>query len=234
MNAQMLQERFFEVLLSGDRPAARQVVAQAHGAGWSPQQLINDLFWPTYENLGKLFRADQLTTLAHHLGSRLLRVLVDQNAARMPLAPPNGRSILCCCGTTDAEELGAQMAVDLLEAEGFKVTFAGGGIANDEVLGYIQQDQPSILLMFASSPSDLPHIRALIDNFREIGACEGLQVAVGAGVFNRAEGLAEEIGADLWAEGPLEMVERLVAEPARRATAEQRTVGKNRKMRKAA
>lgn len=236
MNVQMLQERFFEVIISGDRQAARQIVDQARNAGWSPQQMIMDLFWPTYETLGKLFRADQITTLAHHLGARLLRMLVDQNAAHMPAAPRNGRSILCCCGAGDADELGAQMGVDMLEAHGFTVSFAGGGIANDEILARVQEQQPSILLMFASAPSDLPNIRALIDTLREIGACDGMQFAVGAGVFNRAEGLAEEIGADLWAEDPLEMAERLITEPARRAAADQRTVGKNRRqpLRKAA
>ena len=89
-----------------------------------------------------------------------------------------------------------------------------------------------VLLLFASGANDLPNIRALIDTVREVGACEGMKIAVGGGVFNRAEGLAEEIGADLWASDPAELVETLLMEPARRAAAEQRTVG--RKRRKAA
>ncbi len=234
MNREMLNERFFEVLITGDRPAARKLVAEAETAGWSPQQLITELYWPTYENLDKLHRADQLAALAHHMATRLLRVIVDQTTCKMTPEAPIGRRIMCFCGPSESEELGAQMAVDLLEASGFDVSFAGGGIANDEILGQVQQEKPDVLLMFASAPGDLPNIRALIDTLREIGACDGLQFAVGAGVFNRAEGLAEEIGADLWATDPLEMVERLVSEPARRASDVQRTVGKNRKIRKAA
>ena len=52
---------------------------------------------------------------------------------------------------------------------------------------------------------------------------------VGGGVFNRAEGLAEEIGADLWAKRPQELLEKLVAQKDRRATADQRTVGRTRR-----
>ena len=84
--------------------------------------------------------------------------------------------------------------------------------------------------MFASGASDLPQIRQLIDTLHEIGACPNLQIVVAAGVFNRADGLAEEIGADLWAKSPLELVEMLVEEPQRRAQAEQRTVGRKRKV----
>jgi hypothetical protein len=88
--------------------------------------------------------------------------------------------------------------------------------------------------MFASSPSDAPNIRQMIDTIRSVGACPNLQVVVGGGVFNRAEGLAEEIGADLWASDPEELLELLVTERTRRAREEQRTVGRNRRVSKAA
>ena len=235
MSRQILVERFFETLISGNRAAARQVMQEAASdEGLSPAELVCDLFWPTYETLSRLFKADQLSTLSHHMASRLLRVLVDQNALKLPQAPSRNRRVFCVCGPGDSDELGAQMACDLLEAAGFEVAFAGGGIANDEILGQVNEHQPDVLLMFASAPQDLPHIRQLIDTLHQIGACPGMQIAVGGGVFNRAEGLAEEIGADLWATGPMEMVGELITSPAKRAGSGQRTVGRNRKARSAA
>jgi methanogenic corrinoid protein MtbC1 len=229
MSQDILVERFFETLITGDRPAAREVVAGALASGASAEQLITGLFWPTYELAERLYRADQLTRLSHQLSTRLLRVLVDQNASRLTRAPRVGRSVFALCGPRDADELGAQMAVDLLEHHGFSVHFAGGGIANDEVLAHIHEAQPDILLEFASGAADLPQIRQLIDTLHEIGACPNLQIVVGAGVFNRADGLAEEIGADLWATTPLEAVELISSSPTKRAQAEQRTVGRKRK-----
>ena len=82
--------------------------------------------------------------------------------------------------------------------------------------------------MFAAAPSDCPDIRQLIDTIKEIGACSETQFVVGGGVFNRAPGLAEEIGADLWATTPSELLTRLEEEPERRATEDQRTVGRTR------
>lgn len=230
MSTEVLLERFFEVLISGDRPAARQVVREQVAAGVSAQRLISELFWPTYETVERLHRADQLSKLSHQLATRLLRVLVDQNAARLEAAPTRGKRILAMCGPRDAEELGAQMAVDMLEASGFTVAFGGGGVASDEILARVNEDQPDVLLMFSSGPSDLPGIREIIDHIREVNAAPELQIVVGGGVFNRAEGLAEEIGADLWASTPLELVQTLIQQPFRRAQMEQRTVGKKRKL----
>jgi methanogenic corrinoid protein MtbC1 len=234
MTTDTTQERFFEVLIAGDRPAARKIVQETMRQGATPETLITDLFWPTFETLERLYRGDQLTRICHHTASRLMRVMVDQNAARLELTGARNRRILAFCGPCEAEELGAQMAVDLLEGCGFGVTFGGGGIANDEILARVHEDKPDVLLMFASAAHDLPDIRRLVDTLHQIGAAPGLQIAVGGGVFNRADGLAEEIGADIWARSPLEMVERLVEEPARRATADQRTVGRNRRRKSAA
>jgi methanogenic corrinoid protein MtbC1 len=229
MNQEIVLEQFFETLISGDRQAARQVVQDTAKEGATPETLITELFWPAYEMIERLYRGDQLTEMSHHLAARLLRVLVDQTAAQLKTPTARNRTVFAFCGPSEGEELGAQMAVDLLEAGGFSVRFAGGGVPNDEIMAQLHEHKPDVLLMFSSAAQDLPNIRELVDRIREIGACPNLQVVVGGGVFNRAEGLAEEIGADLWATSPLELVELLKTEPQRRAnTAEQRTVGRKR------
>lgn len=233
MSTEVLIERFFETLISGHRPSARQLLDQQLAAGATPDMLITDLFWPTYETVERLYRADQLSKLSHHTATRLLRVLVDQNAAKLDRADFNGRKILALCGPKDADELGAQMAVDMLEAAGYGVTYGGGGIANDEILARVNEDQPDVLLLFASGPTDLPNIRELIDTIREINATPNMQIVVGGGVFNRAEGLAEEIGADLWATDPLELVDLLNENPQRRIESSLRTVGRKKKLKAA-
>ena len=126
------------------------------------------------------------------------------------------------------------MAVDLLEANGFALSFTGGGIPSDELHEHIQSSKPDVLLLFASAPGDLPEIRGLIDTLNEIGAVRSMQIVVGGGVFNRAEGLAQEIGADLWATSPMQLVEEMTRQPERRAQAAPHSVGKKRKSRLAA
>ncbi len=229
MSQETLVERFFEILINGDRPAARAMIDECAREGCTPERILSDLCWPTYEFVGRLHRADQLSQLSYRLSTRLLRVMVDQLALRLTMQPRSGKSVFAVCGPTDADELGAQIAVDLLEASGFRVTFAGGGLPGDEILAQVHESSPDVLVMFASAPSDLPEIRGLIDTLREIGARPGLQIAVGGGVFNRAEGLAEEIGLTLWATNPLGLVDVLTgrvpclpAAPARAEVAKKR------------
>ena len=159
-----------------------------------------------------MFRRDQITTLSHHYATRMLRMLVDQAQARYTMAPSRNKRIALFCGPNETEELAGQMVADLLEADGYEITFAGGGVANDEIREEIGQREPDVLLLFASSAKDAPFIRELIDNIRENAGHPDMQIAVGGGIFNRAPGLDEEIGADLSATSPSDLLERLVCE----------------------
>ena len=221
-----LSERLLEALIDGDRIASRAVVDEALSTGSTSEDIVAEIYWPTYETIEKLYRSDQLSNMGHHLSTRLLRTLVDQASQHFDYQPNNGRTVFAVCGPTDADELAGQIAADFLEREGFNIRYAGGGIASDEILEMVQSSQPDVLLLFASAPTDLPDVRQLIDHLGEIGACRKTQIVVGGGVFNRAEGLAEEIGADLWAEDPVELCDLMIKKAARRATAEQRTVGR--------
>ena len=54
------------------------------------------------------------------------------------------------------------------------------------------------------------------------------------GIYKRAEGLAEEIGADLYAPDAADAIRIVADNPMRKASIEQQTVGRSRRIRKAA
>ena len=233
VNQEIIVERLFGSLISGDRRDARSIVREVISAGYSAEQITHEVYWPTLEMINNLFRNDQLTTLTHHYATRLMRSLIDQAQAGYAQQSRRDKSIVMFSGPNEADELAGVIVADIIEADGYDVFFGGGGIANDEILGEVGERRPDILLMFASAPSDAPNIRQLIDTIRGINSCPHMQIVVGGGVFNRAPGLAEEIGADLWARDPRELLDQLAEGTARRATAEQRTVGRNRKLTRA-
>ncbi|MEM7682529.1 MAG: cobalamin-dependent protein [Planctomycetota bacterium] len=225
-----LLERFLTALMSGDRPAAREIVAEAISGGCSAEEVVAHLIWPTAEKVQTMHRADQMGELAYHFATRMLRTLGDQIGAKLTRRPSRNQTALVVCGEEECEELAGQLASDLLEADGYQVYFAGGGVANDEIVAQLGEIEADKLVVFGAVPATAPQTRLLIDRLHDLGACPGLQIVVGGGVFNRAEGLAEEIGADLWARTPSELVETMDAEPTRRMSSDQRTVGRRRRV----
>ncbi|MEM9753870.1 MAG: hypothetical protein AAF916_10880, partial [Planctomycetota bacterium] len=94
--------------------------------------------------------------------------------------------------------------------------------------------RPDLLVHFATLPQQLPNVRELIDYLRDVNSCPNMQVMCCGGVYKRAEGLAEEIGADLWADNAAAAVTVAEANPHRKASVDQQTVGKMRRVRKQA
>jgi len=233
MSQQVLIERFIETLISGNRAEARSIVDECLSADAPAEAIIEKLFWPTLDQIDRLHRQDQLSNICYNFATRLLRMLADQMQMRLQQRDAADRSLLVCCGPNEGNELACQMAVDMLEAAGFTVYFAGGGIANDEIKAQISTLKPDTLVMFSSAPADLPCIRELVDYLHDTGVAPQLQIVVGGGVFNRAEGLAEEIGADVWAATPSELVSELINNAEQRMDNDQRTVGRRRRQKAA-
>ena len=61
-------------------------------------------------------------------------------------------------------------------------------------------------MSFASAGADAPRLRRFIDATRRQNPVPGLLIGVGGGVFERVPGLADEIGADLIADTPFDML----------------------------
>src|SRR5580658_3659838 len=194
-----LQNAYRQPILDGDRNACRQVVENALTAGTSPMCLLNEVVWPTMEWLQSLYRQDRINQMTLNLATRLNRYLADQISARLQRQPAHGKSVLIFCGNDEPEELGGQITAELFEANGWTVRFGGGGVPDDEVLKLIGDTRPDLLLMFGTLPSGVPAVRKLIDYLKEVNSCPNMQVMCGGGIYKRAEGLAEEIGADLYA-----------------------------------
>ncbi len=234
MRHEALLEQYFTAVISGDRSTARELINELIDADCDASQILIKLVWPTAEQVHKLHRADQLSEMGHHFATRLMRHQVDQLQMRLVQTERRNKTVLLVSGPEEQEELYGQIACDLMEADGYDVYYAGGGIANDEIVAQVGQLNADILVVFGADAKTVPFTRMLIDRLHEIGVCPKLQINVGGGIFNRAEGLAEEIGADLWANDPLELVELMDESPEQRMSQDQRTVGRKRRKSSAA
>ena len=229
-----IAQSYMEPLLAGDRLGARKAIDAALNEGFEPVELLNGLIWPTMELLQSLYKDDRISISSLNLATRLNRAITDQLNTHLPRLPENGKKVLIFCGDDEPEELGGQITADLFEAAGYTVRFAGGGVPEDEVLKLIGDVRPDLLVMFATLPGAVPAVRKLNDNLREVISCPEMQIMCCGGIYKRAEGLSEEIGADLYAPDAAEAVVVANEHPTRKATVDQQTVGRTRRIRKAA
>jgi len=200
-------ERYLDTLLKGDRKACRTVIEESLQTGIPANSVYVDIIWPIMIEIEHLVRSDRITSAQEHLATRINRTIVDQLQNKLPRRTHKNKKIVISCAQAELQELGAQIMADLFESDGWEVKFLGSGLTNDDILAYIHECAPDILLIYGSTPKQAPDIRRLIDTIRDINAWPNMRIMVSGGLFNRAEGLWQEIGADLFAATALEAIQ---------------------------
>ncbi len=194
--------RYLQPLLAGRRAECFELIAGALSRNTPADELLCQVLWPASVQVERLYHDDRINTATEHVASRINRAIADQLQTRLTRRPPNGRRAVVASADGAHEELGAQILTDLLQADGWEVCFLGGGVPDDEVVALLGQFRPQALLLFGATPDAVPNTRLLVERLREIGTCPTMNVVVTGGIFNRAEGLWREVGADGYAETP--------------------------------
>lgn len=198
-----LLTRYMQPLLAGRRAECFALITDALHDGREARDVISDVVWPAMNQVDRLFRDDQINAALENMACRINRAVAAQVQPHLPRHTANGRRILILCSLEPREEVRAQMTADLFQADGWESYFVGGGVPHDEVVKLAGELRPDVLLIYGAQPSDVPLVRALIGMIREIGVCPTMNIAVSGGVFDRADGLWQEVGADATAEtGP--------------------------------
>lgn len=192
-------ERYLDSLLRGDRRNSRSVIEETLQSGTPTNLVYMEVVWPTMVEIENLQRAERITPAQEHLASRINRSIVDQLQNKLPRRAAKNKKIVVCCAPDELQELGGQIIADLFESDGWEVRFVGSGLTNDDLLTFVHDYVPDILLIYGTSPRQAPSVRQLIDRIKEVNAHPAMQIIVSGGLFNRAEGLWQEIGADAFA-----------------------------------
>ena len=220
--------RYLEALLRGDRKACRSVVEETLQSGVPANSVYLHLIWPVMTEIERLQRADKISLVEEHLATRINRTIVDQLQNKLPRRPEKHKKVVVCCAREELQELGAQIIADLFESDGWQVRFLGGGLTNDDVFAFINEYAPDVLLVYGTTPKQAPDVRRLIDRIRAVNAWPDLRIVVSGGLFNRADGLWEEIGADGFAATAGEVLQ-VAGDESQVANPDRRTVNRRKR-----
>ena len=234
MSMPELFKQYLEHLFAGKRSEARALILAAQDRGIPASKLLKMVIWPAMEQVESLYRRNHISLIMEHMATRINRLVADQLQGMLAREPKTGRRMVVVCGDGEGEELGAQMTADLFEAMGWSVWFLGSGVPNDEILQFVGKVTPDILCTYGTKPAGVPGTRRLIELIRGVGVCSDMQVMAMGGVFNRAEGLADEVKADLQATNINEAIQTVADHPVRVPKPDIPEPGRRRKRKRAA
>jgi len=191
-----------KAIMRGDIEKVEFCVNEALKDGYSPVDVNNMGIVPALKELGILFeRGDiflpQLMRSAE-TAKRAFEVLKKhfekkaEKKARILFATVEG----------DIHDIGKNIVITLLEADGFEVIDLGKNVKTEEILSAIERTSPDFVALSCLMTTTLPFMRKSVHAIKE--KFGSLPVAVGGAVLTRK--LAEEMGADIYGEDAVSAV----------------------------
>jgi len=200
-----MRERYFAALVAGDSAAALEV-ARAITTPEDLEHFFLQVIQPAMYAVGDRWEAGGLSVAQEHLASAITsRVVAGLSTARNVTKPWRGRAVVSAA-PNEFHELGAWMISDLLEADGWEVSYLGANTPQEDLVELIRSRSPAVVALSVTMPFNLDRARAIVAAVKQQAGSRQVLVIVGGRVFNTQAGLWKAVGADAWAENARDAV----------------------------
>jgi methanogenic corrinoid protein MtbC1 len=194
-----VRERYLAALLAGDVAQALEI-ARAISLPGDLEGFFLSVIQPAMYAIGARWETGELSIAHEHLASAITgRVVAGLSMARGPSKPWRGRAIVSAA-PNEFHELGAWMLSDLLELDGWDVSYLGANTPKEDLVALVRRGRPAFLALSVTMSFNLEKAKALIAAVKEQPAVSPVRVIVGGRAFGLEPGLWKTLGADAWAE----------------------------------
>jgi len=199
------RDAYLTALLSRGSARARHVIATALADGVAIPDIYLEILQPALYEVGHRWALGELSVAEEHYATALTEQLLHELSARMRLPPSDGRLAIVACTPGELHVLGARMAADFLEADGWEVLQLGAATPAEDLADLVESEQPDLVALSTATAGSLPGLAQVLERLRRVRPRP--LIAVG-GQFWTAETsqAAREMGADLVERDPRALV----------------------------
>ena len=203
--------KIYDAVLEGDDEAALEEAESLLEAGSSPLDIINDGLITAMEEVGRLFKADELFIPEVMMSAQTVAGVID--ILKPMLSGENSSRGTVVIGTVkgDIHDIGKNLVALLLSSNGYTVRDLGNDVAPEEFVSAAQEHKAQIVALSALLTTTMINMDATVDAFAQAGLRDDVRIIIGGAPVD--QDYADEIGADGYADdaqGAVELANNLL------------------------
>lgn len=193
-----MRQRYLLALVAGASTEALDIARTVTTPG-DLESFFLFVVQPAMYEIGERWEVGELSVAHEHLASAITsRVIAGLPTAWNTQKPWRGSAVITTA-PNEFHELGAWMLSDLLEIDGWDVSYLGANTPREALVSMIRDRTPALLALSVTMPFNLDKTRATIAAVREHVASWTGRILVGGQAFNLQHDLWKAVGADAWA-----------------------------------
>ena len=161
-----LAARYLEAQLGSDHRECIRLIEEAIERGAQVQDLHLKVIQPCQHEIGRLWEENRISVAQEHLATAISQLVVAHMYRHLRRSPANGKLVIVACVEGEQHDLGARMAADFLEMEGFEVRYLGANVPTDSLLAMVTQKRPDLVGLSVTTAMRLPTFRDVVGALR--------------------------------------------------------------------
>jgi methanogenic corrinoid protein MtbC1 len=204
---QPFREEFLAALRRGDHRAALRMSEERVKDARDVVALYLEVFQPAMYEIGAFWECGDVSVAQEHLATAIVgRIMASLYPQILGQARLKGRAVITAV-PNEQHELGARMAADLLEIDGWDVRYLGANTPIEDLLLMIQAVRPVFVGLSVSVTFNVHRAQQVVSAIRSVSDFQNTRVLAGGRVFLEMPRVGGSIGADGVAGSATEAVE---------------------------
>jgi methanogenic corrinoid protein MtbC1 len=188
----VLRQEYLTEILAGKRKTALEIIMDAYRGGYPIPGIYMDVFQEALYEIGRLWETNQITVADEHMGTAITQYVMSNLYQHLEIADEQRGKVVMTGVQGELHQVGANMVADVLEADGWDVTFLGANVPAEGVLQSIRQHGPDLFGISSTMFFNIPKVIQLVEAVRkEFG--DSVSIMLGGGAFRTLQKLPGEL-----------------------------------------
>ncbi len=190
------KETFKESLLNGNFTSCMDIAHAYINESARLKDFYLHIIQPSMYEIGLMWEKAEISVAQEHLASAVVSRILACVAGEVSHIPKEKGKAVITAAPGEFHEIGAWMVSDLLEQDGWQVSYLGANTPDQDLIKLLDEYLPDLLVLSVTMPFNLDKAKALVAAVRENSIHRSMRILVGGRVFVDNPELEKAIGAD--------------------------------------
>ena len=203
--------KIFDAVLDGDDDIAQKEAKDLLGKGVAPMELINEGLLAAMEEVGRLFKADELFIPEVMMSAQTVQGVIEMIKPQLEGNAVSRGVVVIGTVKGDLHDIGKNLVSLLLSSNGYTVYDLGNDVAPEDFVAAAKEHKADVVALSALLTTTMINMDATINAFKSAGDRDRVKIIIGGAPVDQT--YADEIGADGYAEdaqGAVELANSLL------------------------
>ena len=183
--------RYLQAILAGEFDAASAALAQLVSAQVGLAQIYGEVVAPAMKGIGELWCEGEINVAQEHLATQITLGQMAKLRFMQPVRAPLPYTAMMACVEGESHFIGARMAADLLQAEGWSVDFLGPDVPNRALIDIAVARRPDLLGVAVRMEAHIGAIEQLLEELMALA--EPPKIVVGGWLDAKTKARIDEL-----------------------------------------